>query len=79
MIELAYGIFCWWYFKGSKALLWVIIIFNVIDLPIMLAHGDALVPFARYPFLLPSVILFQIVITWYFVFRYARVTTGTPA
>ncbi|SMO35877.1 hypothetical protein SAMN06265171_101269 [Chryseobacterium rhizoplanae] len=72
IIEFAYGIFCWWYFKGNKALLWVIIIFNIIDLPIMLAHGDALNPFVRYPFLLPSVILFQILITWYFVYRYAH-------
>lgn len=71
IIEFAYGIFCWWYFKGSKALLWVIIVFNVIDLPIMLAHGDALTPFIHYPFLLPTVILFQILITWYFVYRYA--------
>ncbi|MGG5210011.1 hypothetical protein ACQWU4_13860 [Chryseobacterium sp. MIQD13] len=71
IIEFAYGLFCWWYFKGNKALLWTIIIFNVLDLPIMLSHGDALTPFVNYPFLLPSVILFQILITWYFVFRYA--------
>lgn len=72
IVEFAYGILCWWYFKGSKALLWVIIVFNIIDLPIMLAHGSALDPFIHHPFLLPSVILFQILITWYFVFRYAR-------
>ncbi|WP_211092324.1 hypothetical protein [Chitinophaga eiseniae] len=72
IIEFAYGIFCWWYFKGSRALLWVIIVFNVIDLPIMLAHGATLTPFMHYPFLLPSVILFQILITWYFVYRYAN-------
>ncbi|WP_343686218.1 hypothetical protein [Chryseobacterium gleum] len=71
IIELAYGIFCWWYFKGSKALLWVIIIFNIIDLPMMLAKGDTLKPFVDYPFILPTVILFQILITWYFVYRYA--------
>lgn len=72
IIEFAYGIFCWWYFKGSRSLLWVIIVFNIIDLPIMLAHGAALTPFMQYPFLLPSVILFQILITWYFVYRYAN-------
>ncbi|MBC9913847.1 hypothetical protein [Chitinophaga varians] len=75
-VEFAYGLFCWWYFKGGKALLWVIIVFNVIDLPIMLAHGDALTPFMHYPFLLPSVILFQILITWYFVYRYATSKGG---
>ncbi len=73
-IEFFYGIFCWWYFKGSRALLIVIVVFNVIDLPIMLAHDDMLTPFIKYPFLLPSFILFQIVITWYFIFRYATKT-----
>jgi hypothetical protein len=65
-LELMYGIFCCWYFKGSKALLAVIVVFNIIDLPIMLAHGDMLKPFEQYPFILPSFILFQILITWYF-------------
>ncbi|PTT39113.1 hypothetical protein DBR28_07680 [Chryseobacterium sp. HMWF028] len=73
IIEFAYGIFCWWYFKGTKPLLWVIIIFNILDLPMMLAPGgDSLTAFVHYPFLLPSVILFQILITWYFVYRYAH-------
>jgi len=71
IIEFAYGLFCWWYFKGSRALLWVIIVFNIVDLPIMFAHGDMLSPLIQYPFLLPSVILFQILITWFFVYRYA--------
>jgi membrane-bound metal-dependent hydrolase YbcI (DUF457 family) len=72
VLELAYGIFCWLYFKGSKALLIVIVLFNIIDLPMMLAHGDMLKPFEQHPFILPSVILFQILITWYFVWRYSR-------
>jgi hypothetical protein len=71
-LELLYGIFCWWYFKGSKVLLIVIVVFNIIDLPVMLAHGDMLKPFEQYPFILPSFILFQILITWYFVWRYSR-------
>jgi hypothetical protein len=72
ILESAYGIFCWWYFKGNKSLLIVIIIFNVLDLPIMLAHGKALTPFAEYPFLLPTFILVQIILTWYFVARFSR-------
>lgn len=72
VLEFIYGIFCWWYFKGTKALLIVIIVFNIIDLPIMLAHGNMLKPFEQYPFILPSFILFQILITWYFVWRYSR-------
>jgi membrane-bound metal-dependent hydrolase YbcI (DUF457 family) len=71
-LELIYGTFCWWYFKGSKSLLIAIIVFNIIDLPMMLAHGEMLKPFEQYRFILPSVILFQILITWYFVWRYSR-------
>ena len=74
VLELMYGIFCWWYFKGSKALLVVIVVFNIMDLPLMLAHGDMLKPFEKYTFILPSVILFQILITWYFIWRYGRNT-----
>jgi hypothetical protein len=73
-IEFMYGIFCWWYFKGSKALLIVIIVFNICDLPIMLAHGDMLRPFEQYHFILPSIVLFQILITWYFIWQYSRNT-----
>ena len=71
-IEFVYGIFCWWYFKGSKALLIVIIIFNIFNLPAMLAHDDMLKPFEQYPFILPSFILFQILITWYFIWRFSK-------
>ena len=73
-LELMYGLFCWWYFKGSRALLVVIVVFNIMDLPLMLAHGDMLKPFEQYTFILPSVILFQILITWYFIWRYSRNT-----
>jgi len=78
VIELLYGIFCWWYFKGSRSLLVVIIVFNVLDLPMMLASGDSLQPLQRHPYLLPSFILFQILITWYFVWHYARARVRPP-
>ena len=71
ILECMYGIFCWWYYKGSKALLISIIVFNLLDLPIMFASGDALNVFKTYPYLLPAFILFQILITWYFVWRYS--------
>ncbi|MDV7697852.1 hypothetical protein N6B72_13060 [Chryseobacterium soli] len=73
-LEFLYGLFCWWYFKGSKALLAVIVIFNITDLPLMLGGGDSLKPFEQHPFILPTIILFQILITWYFIWRYSRNT-----
>jgi hypothetical protein len=70
-LELLYGIFCWWYFRGNNKLLITIVIFNILDLPVMLASGDSLNPIARHHYLLPSFILFQILVTWYFVWRYS--------
>jgi membrane-bound metal-dependent hydrolase YbcI (DUF457 family) len=71
ILEFVYGIFCWWYFKGSKALLITIIAFNVLDLPVMLASGKQLNIFISYPFLLPTFILLQIFLTWYFVAKFS--------
>ena len=72
ILEFFYGVFCWWYFKGSKRLLVVIMVFNTLDLPVMLASGRTLNIFAKDPFLLPTFILLQIVLTWYFVAKYSR-------
>ena len=72
ILELLYGIGCWWYFKGNKRLLAVIVIFNLADLPSMFAHGSILDPLITYRFILPTFILIQMLLTWYFVWRYAR-------
>ncbi len=72
VLETLFGLFCWWFYKGSKRLLMVILLFNLFDLPVMLAEGRMLDVFVRYPYLLPMFILFQILITWYFVARFSR-------
>src|SRR4030095_3306449 len=78
LLETLYGIFCWWYYKGNKALLIAIVVFNVLDLPIMLASGDVLTIFQRLPYLLPAFILFQILVSWYFVWRYSDRSIRNP-
>ncbi|AYB32706.1 metal-dependent hydrolase [Chryseolinea soli] len=72
VLEFLYGIFCWWYFKGNKRLLAAIILFNIFDLPVMLASGKALDVFILYPAILPTFILLQILITWYLVARFSK-------
>jgi hypothetical protein len=72
LIELCYGIFCWWYFKGSRNLLLVIVLFNFMNLPVMLASGDSISILGEIRFILPSFILFQIIITWYVIWRYGN-------
>ena len=63
-VELTYGIFCWWYFHGSRSLLAVIVLFNFANLSIFFPSipGPEHV-FANRPMLLVSVILAQIVAT----------------
>jgi hypothetical protein len=37
IIEMLYGIFCWWIYKGGKALLAVIVLFNLANLSLLSA------------------------------------------
>lgn len=72
VLEFLYGIFCWWYFKGNRRLLTAIVMFNILDLPVMLASGDSLNIFIDYPAILPTFIVLQIVISWYLVARFSK-------
>ena len=72
VLEFFYGIFCWWYFKGNTRLLAAIVIFNVLDLPVMLASGESLDIFIVHSALLPTFILLQILISWYLVAKFSR-------
>jgi hypothetical protein len=64
VLELAYGIFCWWVYKGGRALLVLIVAFNFANLSLF----SAAVPgpeelLANHPTLIVGVILVQIVVT----------------
>jgi membrane-bound metal-dependent hydrolase YbcI (DUF457 family) len=63
-LELGYGIFCWWIYRGGRALLAVIVFFNLGDLSLF----SAAIPgpegrLAGRPMVLVTVILAQIVAT----------------
>ena len=64
LVELAYGLVCWWIFRGGKALLAVIVGFNLANISEFFRSipgpEDAL---AGRPLTLVTVILVQIVIT----------------
>lgn len=70
-LELLYGTLCWWIYRGGRALLIVIFVFNIADLSLL----SAAVPgpeslLANQPTLIVGVILLQIVVTllwvgWY--------------
>ena len=64
LVELAYGVVCWRLFGGSVGLLAAIVLFNLADWPLMTPRPDAVTQIAEHPFVLPTVILVQIVTSW---------------
>ncbi len=64
VVELAFCIVCWKIFGGSRGLLIGIIIFNVIDIPLMFPWPGSLTPIVEHPMLLPTLILIQVVSSW---------------
>ena len=73
IVETGYGIFCWWYFKGSRTLLAAIVILNLVNIPfifnLMPGENDLL---GRMRYLLPTIILIQILYTWFFVWQFSK-------
>ncbi|MCF8242714.1 MAG: metal-dependent hydrolase [Melioribacteraceae bacterium] len=64
LLELGYGIFCWYYFGGSKSLLTIIVLFNLANFTTFSPDIVGLEKyFAGEPILLTSVIAIQILVT----------------
>lgn len=73
IIEFAYGILCWYYFRGSTKLLLIIVGFNLANFTIFSPDIVGLESiFANRPILLVTVILIQIILTLYLVGRFSR-------
>ncbi|MGM0933130.1 MAG: hypothetical protein ACQEWD_06775 [Bacteroidota bacterium] len=63
-IEMGFGLFCWWYYKGSKSLFWIIFLFNMANLTMFLPQIKGLEFYmANKPTLITLVILLQILVT----------------
>jgi hypothetical protein len=73
-VELAFCIACWAVFRGSKGLLIGLIIFNLINVPLMFPRANSFVPFMEHHNLLPTLILIQILATWLVVWWFGRKT-----
>jgi membrane-bound metal-dependent hydrolase YbcI (DUF457 family) len=72
-VELLYGLFCWYYFKGSRSLLAVILVFNIANFTTFSPDVIGLEKyFAGNPLLLVSVIASQIVVTLALVGYYSK-------
>jgi hypothetical protein len=64
LLELGFGLFCWWYYKGSRQLLWIIIVFNIFNVSMFFpAVTGPEYYMANKPMLITIVILVQIILT----------------
>ena len=64
ILEIGYGIACWWIYGGSIALLAVILLFNLANLPMFVASiPGAKQKMANRPLLITSFIFVQIIVT----------------
>ena len=72
-VELSYGVFCWYYFKGSKPLLLIILLFNIANFTTFSPDIIGLEKyFANNPIFLVSVIALQIIVTLTLVGFYSK-------
>jgi len=63
-VELAFCIVCWAYFRGTRGLLIGLVIFNLLNIPLIFPRAGAFVPLMEHHNVLPTLILIQIVATW---------------
>lgn len=72
VVELAFCVACWKIFGGSRGLLIGIVIFNVLNIPLMFPRSGSLQPLVNHPMVLPTLILVQVVATWLLVWWFGR-------
>ena len=63
-VELVFCIACWKIFGGSRGLLIGIVIFNLLNIPLMFTLPGTLTPIVEHPTILPTLILIEVVATW---------------
>ena len=64
LVELAFCVACWAIFRGSRGLLIGIVVFNLLNLPLMFPRANSFVPLMEHHNLLPTLVLIQIVASW---------------
>ncbi|HEX9310946.1 MAG TPA: hypothetical protein VF887_09040 [Gemmatimonadaceae bacterium] len=74
VVELAFCLACWKIFDGSRGLLVGIVIFNLINIPLMFPRSGAFIPVMEHRNLLPTLILIQVVATWLVVWSLGKDT-----
>ncbi len=64
ILEIGYGIFCWWIYKGGWALFAIIVVFNLANISMFSSAIKGIEKYmANRPLLITAVILTQIIVT----------------
>jgi hypothetical protein len=71
-VELLYGVACWAIYRGRVGLLVGIVVFNLLNIPLMFPRAGSGATLAAHPAILPTIILVQIVATWVVVWWWSR-------
>lgn len=79
LLELAFCVFCWAIFRGTRGLLIGIVIFNLINIPVMFPRSTSFVPLMEHHNLLPTLILIQVIASWLLVWWFGRKTVIFPS
>lgn len=72
IVELAFCVACWKIFGGSRGLLIGIVVFNLLNIPLMFPRPGTGAMIAANPALLPTIILAYVVASWVVVWWLAR-------
>jgi hypothetical protein len=72
VLELAFCVACWKILGGSRALLIGIVIFNLLNIPLMFPPRGTGALIAAHPMLLPTIILAQVLSSWLLVWWFGR-------
>src|SRR2546423_5293289 len=72
IVELGLCVACWKYFGGSAGLLVGIVMFNLLNIPLMFPRPGTGAMLVAHPTLLPTIILVQVVASWLLVWWLAR-------
>jgi len=72
LVEIAFCVLCWLYFRGSLALLVGLVFLNLLNLPAMFPRPSMGETIAEHPAVLTTLILIQIVLTWIAVWWLSR-------
>jgi hypothetical protein len=75
VLETAFCVGCWAFFRGSRKLLAAVLVLNLLNLPLMLGGAGGASAMDADPFLLPTTILITILLAWAVIHRWAKPTS----